>query len=125
RKPTSLELADRGAIKVDGASTRAARATITLQVREDETLPFRLAYAHAGGGRGGWKVTWSWGGAAPGAIPASALFFDEHLAAAYHWEPDPDPATIDFSRFATVAKRDVIVFHEPGRAAAWPANQGF
>lgn len=125
RKPTSLDLADRGAIKVDGTSTRAARATIRLDVHEGEALPFKLTYAHAGGGRGGWKVTWSRDGGAPESIPASALFFDDHLAAAYHWTPDPDPATIDFSRFATVAKRDVIVFHEPGRAAAWPANQGF
>ncbi len=124
-KPTVLDMWDRGSVRADGSSNAPARQTLTLSVTRGEALPFKISYAHAHGGRGGWKVTWSIDDGTPEPIPESALFFDERVANNYHWKPDPDRAAVDWARFATVEKHDVVVFHEPGRAAGWPANQGF
>jgi hypothetical protein len=123
-KPTGLELFDRGAVRAGEAGV-ILMCEIAIDAEPGEAVPFRIDYSHAGGGAGGFEIKWSRAGSAPETIPADALFFDTRLAKSYRWKPDPDPAGVDWSRFANVDKEQVIVFYEEGRATGSPANNAF
>jgi len=124
-KPTTLDLYSRGRVVTDGPTGVAVDGSIIFAAEKGEALPFKITYVHAKGGRGGWEVKWSTSGREPGAIPGTALFIDDRLADFYNWWPEPDLDSVDFSRFATAEKENIVVYYEPGRATGWPANQGF
>jgi len=124
-KPTTLNLYSRGKVVTEGPTGVAVDRSISFEANQGESVPFKITYVHAKGGRGGWEVKWSMTEQEPSTIPGTALFIDDRLAESYNWRPEPDMDSIDFSQFATVEKEDIVVYHEPGRATGWPANQGF
>jgi hypothetical protein len=95
----------------------------SLEMIQGQAYPITIFYKHIGG-KGRFRVEWSWPGHEPELIPISRV---SHTAAQedyWNWRPEPDPTSIDRSQFVTAQGKQVFVYKELGRFAAWPANSG-
>jgi len=105
-------------------SAPQGEASMTVLMEKGDALPIEVAYAHADGGEGSLLVEWQWRDQPLHGIPVDALYFTEKQALAWNYVPEPDPATVDTTKFLRVPSEHVIVYFEPGRFGGWPANNG-
>ena len=114
-------------LKIGGATlleTRDGLATGSLEMVQGAAYPIQVLYSHQSGGKGAFRLEWSWNGHAMALIPGDRIRHTSAQEQYWNCSPEPDPATVDRSAFKRVAAKHVIVHGEPGRFAGWPANNG-
>jgi len=99
-------------------------AVLMKYMQKGSLYPISIVYLHATKGVGYLKLSWSYNGQDKTAIPAENFGFTAEQAAFWHYPIEPDPGSIDKSKFTTVPVKHVLVFDEPGRFGGWPANNG-
>lgn len=123
-----METNQQAKLEIDGSTITAegeqAQAKLKLMLQKDKHYPITVINLHAQKGQGYLKVTWSWDGQEATAIASENLFFTADQAEHWNYVIEPDPASMDKSKFKTVPASHVIVFNEPGRFGGWPANNG-
>jgi len=123
-----LETNREASLEINGKKVSAkgeqTQAVFQMTLKKDERYPITAIYMHTQPGRGYMRITWSWDGQEKTTIPAERLFFTAEQAEYHNFVIEPDPATIDKSKFKTVPVKHVMVFNEPGRFGGWPANNG-
>jgi hypothetical protein len=97
-----------------------------VRMEEGQAYPIKVAYIHGGGKADGTlSIRWSWAGSEMGSIPAANLYHQARQAGAIEDQLNkPLGDEPGASAPLTVPVENVIVYHEPGRFAAWPANGG-
>ena len=117
-----------------------AEATLNVQMKEGERIPVELTFWNDN--REGvfipstfsprriadsdafFSVKWEWEGHPLSSIPASFLAHTAEQALPLSHITEPDPSTIDMTRFIRINGKHVQVYHEKGRYGGWPANNG-
>ncbi len=95
----------------------------TVSMTKGEEYPIVVTYSHDGDFDSYLRITWSWAGRGRVPIPAENLRHTREQARHWNWVSEQD-MVFDPSAFASVPARHVIVYQEPGKFCAWPANNG-
>jgi hypothetical protein len=120
-KGALLKIGQKSKVKIEKESKQSR---VTVEMYKDKTYPIILGYMHSQGGEGTVSVRWQWDGQDETAISKDRLFYTEEHALRWNWIPEPDPNSIDFSKFVRVSTENVIVYYEKGHFCGWPANNG-
>ena len=100
--------------------------TLGVQMKEDQAYPIRVTF-YNGGQRsdyGYFNIKWKWDKQELSSIPATNIKHSGQELENLAWLSDLDQESVDRSQFLTVPGKHVIVYYEPGRFGAWPANNG-
>ncbi|MFC2133976.1 sialidase family protein [Bacteroidota bacterium] len=98
---------------------------VSLISEKDQKHHIIFSFLYTKGDPGSFKFSWSWDGQAKTVIPTGNFVFNAEQSEMWNWIPEPDPASIDFSKL--VMPSDIQqgkVFYEEGKFAGWPANGG-
>ena len=108
------------------AEAHKGKATLNVQLKKDQAYPVQVSFLNPGvrTDYGYFNIKWSWADNEAESIPASHLKHSDKNLDELAWLPDQEPPAADKSQFLTASGKHVIVYHEPGRFAAWPANNG-
>jgi len=103
-----------------------ARSTLNMEMAKGKIYPIRVSFFNAGTSTdyGYFKIKWSWDDKEIKTIPVTHLQHSDKNLDDLSWLPDLEPGPVDRTQFLTVSGKHVIVYYEPGRFAAWPANNG-
>jgi len=96
----------------------------TLEMQKNQSFPIKIWYSHDKTEVGGFRIEWSWADQSRIAVPRENLYFNSQQAQRWNWILEPDPESIDYSRWNTALVEHVIVYQESGRFCGWPANNG-
>lgn len=101
-------------------------AMLTVPMEKGRAYPVRVTFWNAGARTdyGYFNIKWSWADQELSSISPDFLKHAQSNLDDLSWLPDLDPRAEDLRQFLTVAGKHVIVYHEPGRFGAWPANNG-
>ena len=124
-----VETAESAVVQIDGKQVVAVlegqgRQSGTVSMRKGEAYPIVVTYSHEGGFDGFLTVKWSWTGQDETSVPADSLRHTAEQARYWNWQPDPDPESIDFSKYVKARGKNLFVYKAPGRFGGWPANNG-
>lgn len=124
-KVIELQIGDEYASRADGADPDA---TLVVTMRKGEAYPIHIVFYNEGkkDGKdiGRFSITWSWDGSEPSTIPVSNLYHTADQLDRYAFVDEPEPESIDESRFVHIPADHTVVYYEEGRFAGWPANGG-
>ncbi|MCK5345598.1 MAG: exo-alpha-sialidase, partial [Candidatus Heimdallarchaeota archaeon] len=73
---------------------------------------------------GFFTIKWNWDNEEISPIPADYIKHSDQNLNDLAWLSILDPVPVDRSQFLTVPGKHVVVYYEPGRFGAWPANNG-
>jgi len=104
--------------------SNSGRTNGTLQMVADRLYPIQVFYSHQNESAGGFRLEWSWPGPGPELIPNDYLSHTAAQEAYWNWRPEPAVVPVEGKLLPRSAGRHVLVYGEPGRFAAWPANNG-
>ncbi len=110
-------------LKVDNDKPESV---IEIDMSEGRSYPITLTFWHLGkkGDSGFFSLKWGWNSEEFQSIPLANIFYTEEEASKLDFLKDVDPQSIDKSKFIYAEGEHHIVYHESGRFAAWPANNG-
>jgi hypothetical protein len=100
--------------------------SLNIKMNKDQAYPIRVTFYNAGEftDYGFFNIKWDWNNKEISSIPAANIKHSGQNLDDLTWLSDLDPAGVDRSQFLTVPGKHVIVYYEPGRFGAWPANNG-
>jgi hypothetical protein len=109
-----------------GAKAKNGAASLKIQMSRGQHYPIQISFLNPGvrTDYGYFTLKWSWDNQVISTIPVSNLMHSDDNLDDLSWIPDLEPAAVDESQFLKARGKHVIVYHEPGRFAAWPANNG-
>lgn len=96
----------------------------SLKMVESESFPITIGYSHFLPGKSIMRLEWSWPDHDAELVPIESVTHTLAQEDYWNWRPEPDPESIDHSKFIKAKGKHAFVCNEPGRYAAWPANQG-
>jgi len=101
-------------------------AQIELQMTKGQSYPVTLFFWHTGGkaDAGSFSLQWSWADQERQSIPLEHIYYTDKESSILDFLKDIDPEDFDKSQYIYPEVQNVIVYYEPGRFAAWPANAG-
>ena len=101
-------------------------ASMKMEMEKGQMYPIRITFINPGvrTDYGHFNINWGWGDQEIASIPVTNLKHSDENLDELSWLPDLEPPAVDKSQFLTVKAKHVVVYHEPGRFAAWPANNG-
>jgi hypothetical protein len=116
-------------LEIDNESkieSEKGKASLAIKMKKDQMYPIRVSFYNAGKRTdyGHFTVKWNWENNDISTIPVTHLKHSDANLDELSWLPDLEPPSVDRSHFLTVSGKNVIVYHETGRFAAWPANNG-
>jgi hypothetical protein len=97
---------------------------LNITAVENEKIPVTVVYMHEENRPGKLNISWEWEGRSAENVPDTLLVHDSEQAEYFNWLPEPEYEDIDFSQFAKVESKNVLVYYKEGRFAGWPANNG-
>jgi len=108
-------------LKIAGDQTKAS---MQMDVKEEYRYPITVIYLHDRGESGYLNISWSWEGQEKTTIPETAFGFNAEQGKRWNWIPEPDPQTIDYTKFYYPEAEHKIVHYEQSMFGGWPANNG-
>ena len=120
-KIANLEIGDD--LKIE---SKQGLASININMKKEQAYPVRIIFYNDGGATdyGYFTLKWNWDKSDISSIPAAYIKHSDKNLGNLAWLADLDPESVDKSQFLTVQGKNVIVYYEPGRFGAWPANNG-
>lgn len=110
--------------KVDVKDDKVGKE-VAVSMEKGQKYHINLKFFYSRGDPGNFEILWKWGDNDFQVLDINSCVYDSLQAVHWNWLPEPDPATIDFSRFATPSVLEhKSVYAEEGRFAGWPANGG-
>ena len=103
-----------------------ASTTLVVQMEKNRIYPIRVTFINGGqqSDYGYFNIKWHWDKQDLTSIPVANIKHSDQNLADLAWLSELDEEPVDKSQFLTVPGKHVIVYYEPGRFAAWPANNG-
>ncbi|MFC2133975.1 sialidase family protein [Bacteroidota bacterium] len=115
--------AEKTKIKVDQENPTAE---FEIGMAEGDSYPITLLFWHTGkkSDPGLFSLKWSIENEEFQSIPLANIYHTEKESSVLDFIKEIDPAKIDKSQFIYAEGEHSVVYHETGRFAAWPANNG-
>lgn len=108
--------------------TESIKDSTSLKIKmiKGQAYPMRVTFYNDGERTdyGYFSIKWTWNNKILSSIPIVYIKHNEQNLNELAWLPDLEPKSVDRNQFLTVPGKHVIVNYEPGRFAAWPANNG-
>jgi hypothetical protein len=100
--------------------------SLNIKMNKGQVYPIRVTFYNDGPRTdyGFFTVKWNWDNREISPIPADYIKHSQQNLDDLAWLSILDWVPVDRSQFLTVPGKHVIVYHEPGRFGAWPANNG-
>jgi uncharacterized protein YdeI (BOF family) len=118
-----LKINDKDSIKIDG---EGSGKIMIVKMVKGKTYPINLVFYNPGKHEeiGWFNVEWSWNENEKSQIPLENLYYTEKESEKLNFLNKTQSKKLDKSDFIYADVKNVIVYYEPGRFAAWPANGG-
>lgn len=122
-KTVHLKINDNNFIKVN---TNNLGETLTVNMKKGESYPINLIFYNPGRKQevGMFNIQWSWNGNERSPIHTANLYHTNLETGKLNFLNSSQSKKIDENEFIYAEGKNVIVYYEPGRFAAWPANGG-
>ena len=101
-------------------------SSLSIKMKKGQAYPIRVTFYNGGEftDYGYFTIKWNWDDQEISTIPLSHLKHSRQHLDDLSWLPDLEPKPSDTNQFLTVKGKHLIVYYEPGRFGAWPANNG-
>jgi len=103
-----------------------ASTILSVQMEKDRAYPIRVKFYNDGkkSDYGYFNIKWKWDKREVTSIPVANIKHSDQDLEELAWLSELDQDPVDKSQFLTVPGKHVIIYYEPGRFGAWPANNG-
>lgn len=118
-----LKINNNDSIKID---QEGLKKIITVKMKKGISYPINLVFYNPGKHEDiGWfNIDWSWTGNENSNIPLENLYYTENEAEKLNFLKKTQNEKLDKNELVYADVKNVVVYYEPGRFAAWPANNG-
>jgi hypothetical protein len=117
-------------VSISGNKLRADKNnpadTLEIHMDKGNSYPINVLFWHTGKKHesGSFSLKWAIDDSEFKSIPPENIFYTEKESSVLAFLKEIDPADIDKSKFIYPEAEHHVVYHEAGRFAAWPANNG-